>query len=1160
MRLLPSIRRQTAHVRPPARPSALRAGAATLVAAAVTVAASGVAAADNVVVGGDVLVVAGTPTMAMGNICAGGSAGKSLDLWISRQGNSSTQVFANNTLVTFSAVTPLPAGVSVAGLGSVATGGGWSGAGNGTTAGQGTPDGTLTVTPTTAPGVASSANVTFSATGGTVTRSATLAVTWTVVACDTTAPVVTPSVTGTLGSNGWYTSDAVVSWSVSDPDSPISASTGCTTSTVSSDTSGVTFTCSATSAGGTTTKSVTVKRDATKPVISAALSPARPLGGWWNISSGAPTVAFTCSDATSGVTGCPGSHLFGEGADQTWPGTVTDNAGNTATAAATDVDVDLTAPVVTGTPSGTEGDNGWYIGDITVSWAVDGGTSGLGTACADDVINTDDAAAQSATCTEATDGAGNHGTGILNGLYRDATPPTIQALIPAPNGANGWYTTAPTVTFPCSDDASGIDGTCPDDVTFVDGVGQSASGSVTDLAGNTSAAGVVGIDVDTVAPAVSYTLTGTTSGGWYTSDITVDWTVTDGGSGISGTPCPSQTRTTDGLVITFSCTATDEAGNATTVTTTAVKRDTTAPSVTVVVSPDRPASGWWNLASGAPTVTFTCSDGGAGLAVACPDPVTAAEGEDGEVEVTVADLAGNETTTGATNLDVDLTAPDLTYAVIGPQHNDWYTGASTTIQWSASDLLSGVDASPCPDDVWTVDGTGLTADCIATDAAGNATTVTTAPIRRDATPPTITAAVSPAAPDGSNGWYRTAPVVTFTCSDSGSGLDGDCPDPVTVPDGENGSASGSVTDQAGNEATVSVTDLDVDTAAPAITYTLSPATPVSGWYTGDVTVHWSVVDDGSGVDGTPCPDETISVDGVGQTASCSATDRAGNTASATTDGIDRDATKPTITGAVSPAAPNGSNGWYTTAPTVSFTCGDATSGIASCSGPTTLGEAAAAQSVTGTALDHAGNSATATVSGLRVDLTAPTNVQFVGGPGSGATYPFGSMPAAPTCTASDAASGIASCVVTGYATTLGSHTMTATATDQAGRTASVTRSYTVQAWRLKGFYQPTDMGNVWNTVKNGSTVPLKFEVFGGSTEYTATSVVKSFSAAKIACSATVTTEDAIELVTTGSTVLRYDTTAGQFIQNWKTPTVTGCYKVTMTTQDGSSLSALFKLV
>jgi hypothetical protein len=44
------------------------------------------------------------------------------------------------------------------------------------------------------------------------------------------------------------------------------------------------------------------------------------------------------------------------------------------------------------------------------------------------------------------------------------------------------------------------------------------------------------------------------------------------------------------------------------------------------------------------------------------------------------------------------------------------------------------------------------------------------------------------------------------------------------------------------------------------------------------------------------------------------------------------------------------------------------------------------------------------------------------------------------------------------------------------------------------------------------------------------------------------------------TVLRYDGTSCQFIYNLKTPTGTGkCYRGTMTTQDGSTLIAYFKM-
>ena len=100
---------------------------------------------------------------------------------------------------------------------------------------------------------------------------------------------------------------------------------------------------------------------------------------------------------------------------------------------------------------------------------------------------------------------------------------------------------------------------------------------------------------------------------------------------------------------------------------------------------------------------------------------------------------------------------------------------------------------------------------------------------------------------------------------------------------------------------------------------------------------------------------------------------------------------------------------------------------------------------------------------------------------------------------------------------------------------------------------------VWNTVKGGSTVPLKFELFVGDNELTDTANVKPVQSTKVSCSTGSATEDAIETTATGGTSLRYDSTGGQFIYNWKTPTgANTCYKVTVTAQDNSTITAYFK--
>jgi PKD domain len=116
---------------------------------------------------------------------------------------------------------------------------------------------------------------------------------------------------------------------------------------------------------------------------------------------------------------------------------------------------------------------------------------------------------------------------------------------------------------------------------------------------------------------------------------------------------------------------------------------------------------------------------------------------------------------------------------------------------------------------------------------------------------------------------------------------------------------------------------------------------------------------------------------------------------------------------------------------------------------------------------------------------------------------------------------------------------------------------------LSGFYPPVDMSTfssvVWNTVKAGSTVPLKFECFDGGTELTDPAVIiQPLTAQVVACISGA--EDAVDgLTATGGTSLRYDAAAGQFVYNWQTPGASGvCYRVSVEAKGGSSLSAYFK--
>ena len=456
-----------------------------------------------------------------------------------------------------------------------------------------------------------------------------------------------------------------------------------------------------------------------------------------------------------------------------------------------------------------------------------------------------------------------------------------------------------------------------------------------------------------------------------------------------------------------------------------------------------------------------------------------------------------------------------------------------------------------------------TASCTYTDEGGVTAEASATYSIVDPSGPEISYTLAPASPDGANGWYRSDVSLTWNVDDAqspNSVSKTGCVDQAITSDQDVESYTCSATSAGGEAGPESVSIKRDGTDPNAPTASLDPAPNAAGWNNTDVVVHFTATGDNgpSGVDDCTA-DVPVNTETAGQTVSGTCTDNAGNISAATEVTVKVDKTDPTIGHTLTPSTGPNTNGWYNSDVEVDFTCADVGgSGIDSCSGDTTLGEGAD-QSATGTATDLAGNTATDAASGINIDKTDPT-VSLVGGPG--ASYIFGDDPDAPTCDASDQAglSGLASCVVSGGGTSVGPHSYTATATDNAGNVATATLDYTVLAWTTKGYYSPVDMGGVWNTVKGGSTVPLKFELFAGPTELTSTSAVASFKTAKVNCSSGTGTEDALELVTTGGTSLRYDSTGGQFIQNWQTPTGAGtCYSATMTALDGSTISALFKI-
>jgi hypothetical protein len=735
-------------------------------------------------------------------------------------------------------------------------------------------------------------------------------------------------------------------------------------------------------------------------------------------------------------------------------------------------------------------------------------------------------------------------------------PGNLTAEATGPSGATVTYSASASDTNPlnptvsCSP-ASGS--------TFALG-STTVSCSATDNAGNTANGSFIVTVQDTTAPVVTppgnITVEAVNASGAtvsYSGESAVD--LVDGSiaascSPVSGSVFPLGSNS-------VLCSATDSHSNTGTSTFNITVQDTTAPLLALSGDITTEATG----PAGA-SVAFSASASDSVDGALTPS-CSANSGDTFSLGTTLVscsatDSSGN-TSSGSFNVSVvDTTAPSLDLPDSFSVEATGPSGAAATFSASATDIVDGSVSVLCDansGDIFPVGAT--TVSCSATDAAGNTANGSFIVTVQDTTPPSLNLPADQLLEaTGPGGAAATFSASANDLVDGPLAVSCDANSGDTFPLGST-TVTCSVSDAAGNMASGSFVIIVEDTTPPTLTVPsdiTAEATGPSGAAVSYSRSASDIVDGSVAVDCSPVSGSTFALGTT--TVNCSATDAAGNTASDSFDVTVEDTTPPTIALASRLPAAN-SFGWNNVNVTVTWSCTDLV-GVLSPSVDQTVSAEGAGQSATGTCEDTSGNMASDTVSGINIDKTLPL-VALVGGPSNGASYYFGSVPAAPTCSASDALSGLAAaCSVSGYSSAVGSHTVTASAMDKADNSASASASYSVLAWTLNGFYQPVDMSGVWNTVKGGSTVPLKFEIFAGS-ELTNTSAVQSVQAYRIACTAG-GSEDAIETVTTGGTSLRYDATSGQFIFNWQTPRQPGtCYKVVMTAQDGSTLTAFFKL-
>jgi len=298
----------------------------------------------------------------------------------------------------------------------------------------------------------------------------------------------------------------------------------------------------------------------------------------------------------------------------------------------------------------------------------------------------------------------------------------------------------------------------------------------------------------------------------------------------------------------------------------------------------------------------------------------------------------------------------------------------------------------------------------------------------------------------------------------------------------------------------------IDKDAPMTASFLSGQQGINGWYTGpvNITLIATDIDGPSDIATTSYNNDagsltaytgpfTISGDGI-HSIQFGSSDVAGNVESPRpSQTINIDATPPSISGTWGP--PPNASGWNNSPVTVIFQCTDLVSGLAAGSppAPTVLSAQGLGQSVSGTCQDMAGNTSTATVSGINIDETPPTIAITI--PAKGTTYSANRVVnAAYACT--DTKSGPATCngtapigskIETTPSGTLATKTFAVNASDVAGNSSSSQVTYQVSCHYVTFGINPSTVarggkatvtGTVMSCTSNPQTVSVKFTLTG----------------------------------------------------------------------------------
>jgi parallel beta-helix repeat protein len=453
-----------------------------------------------------------------------------------------------------------------------------------------------------------------------------------------------------------------------------------------------------------------------------------------------------------------------------WRARATDfaeNIGSWSTIWSFTILTDGTPPVTTHSFSGTMGNNGWYVSNVNVILSA----TDVGSGVESTWYKLDGSSWQEYTggfvvsanglhtlLYNSTDKMGNIETTKSVGLKIDKTlPVTLSILNPsAPNGNNGWYVSAVTVTLSASDPYSGVGSTW---YKLDSGYWQlyaapftvSSDGQHTvqyysyDGAGNQEAANSISLKIDTTTPTTTHTLQGLLgSQGWYVTNVTVTLNANDVTSGINYTKYKlndgSWTVYSGPFVLTTNGNYTlyyysdDLAGNTEATKQVAFKlQHDIVPPVTTYEFNGVPGYNEWFVSD--VTVIFNAVDDSAGVATTkysldggAWTTYTGAFFVTGDAVHTIwyysVDKVGNMESVKEASLKIDQTAPLMNFTVTKTGLRTWLLAADVSDETSGvakvefyldGEILGEVTEAPYE---WEVSRKG-TAQAIAFDNAGN---------------------------------------------------------------------------------------------------------------------------------------------------------------------------------------------------------------------------------------------------------------------------------------------------------------------------------------------------------------------------------------------------------------------------------------------------------